>query len=300
MLHSTHHQARFYKYTSADTTKIILRSGTVRYSSPLIFNDPFDIQSGLHFDFAIHSLPSKIFQRLEDLVCSGESISGDDSDPWIQAIKLMRENYDIDGFPREQIWNLIAPSLKRLNQEVIATQINYTKRWKEFLPRLRVFSVSEDRDNLLMWSHYSKDHTGVVLQFNVLPERDNPLCAAQKVIYQPSPPAFFSESEWIESMLGLSTLDTEGLYWRYAYIKSDKWAYEKEWRVWDLLPDPVEQLYSDYPLIPEEVAAVYFGCRIHESDKKEIISLLSANYPRAALFQASKSKFEFGLVFDEM
>ena len=300
MSYPTHHQARFYKYTSADTAKKILHNGTVRYSSPLIFNDPFDIQSGLHFDFDIHSLPDKIFQRMEDLVRSSESINGDNDDPWIQAIKLMREKYATHGFAREEMWRLLAPSLKRLKETVIETQVKYIERWKEFLPKLRVFSVSEDGDNLLMWSHYSKDHTGVVFKFNVLPDRDNALCVAQKVNYQPSPPVFFTESEWVESMLGLKPLDTEGLYWRYAYIKSDKWAYEKEWRVWDLLPDRMEELYSDYPLIPEEIAAVYLGCRIPESDKKEIVSLISEKYPRATLFQASKSKSEFRLDFNEI
>lgn len=167
----------------------------------------------------------------------------------------MRKKYPIHGFPKDQMWELLAPSLEKLEQSVIATQVKYVERWTEFLPRLRVFSVSEDRDNLLMWSHYALAHTGVVLEFKVLPDQDNSLCVARNVIYERSPPAFFTESEWVESILGIRALDTADLYWRYAYIKSDNWAYEKEWRVWDLLPDREEKLYSDYALIPGEVGA---------------------------------------------
>jgi hypothetical protein len=220
--------------------------------------------------------------------------------PWIQAMKLMREKYAIHGFPREQMWKLLALSFEKLKECVVATQLKYIAWWRDFLPRLRVFCVSEERDNLLMWAHYSKDHTGVVFEFNVLPEQDNSLCVAKKVEYLPRPPVFFTESDWVESILGLRRLDTEVLYWRYAYIKSDNWAYEREWRVWDLLEDEAEELYSDYSLIPREIAAVYLGCRIQESDKVRIISLVTEQYPGVPLLKASKSNSEFKLDFHEI
>ncbi|MDZ4857099.1 MAG: hypothetical protein SGJ26_19965, partial [Nitrospirota bacterium] len=70
MPYQEHAKERFFKYTSASTALKILESSAVRYSSPLLFNDPFDVQSGLHFEFEIESLPEKIFQRIEQLVAS--------------------------------------------------------------------------------------------------------------------------------------------------------------------------------------------------------------------------------------
>jgi len=63
-----HNKAHFYKYTSACSAVKILESSTFLYRSPLQFNDPFDVQSGLHFDFALDSLPDKILGRIEELV----------------------------------------------------------------------------------------------------------------------------------------------------------------------------------------------------------------------------------------
>ena len=41
----------FFKYVNVDAAKIILESGKLRWSSPLMFNDPFDVQFDLHVEF---------------------------------------------------------------------------------------------------------------------------------------------------------------------------------------------------------------------------------------------------------
>lgn len=54
----------FYKYMAPDTAIAVFAHRTFRYSSPLLFNDPFDIQSGLHFDFDVDDIHLKILNRL--------------------------------------------------------------------------------------------------------------------------------------------------------------------------------------------------------------------------------------------
>lgn len=39
----THERHVFYKYMSANTAKIVLENCSLRWSSPTIFNDPFDV-----------------------------------------------------------------------------------------------------------------------------------------------------------------------------------------------------------------------------------------------------------------
>jgi hypothetical protein len=41
----------FFKYTTAETAKLIISSRKLRWSSPLLFNDPFDHQTGFAFPF---------------------------------------------------------------------------------------------------------------------------------------------------------------------------------------------------------------------------------------------------------
>ncbi len=42
---------RFFKYVTADIARTILENGTLRFSSPAMFNDPFDTQFDLHLEF---------------------------------------------------------------------------------------------------------------------------------------------------------------------------------------------------------------------------------------------------------
>jgi Protein of unknown function (DUF2971) len=151
--------------------------------------------------------------------------------------------------------------------------------------------------NLLMWAHYAKDHTGVVFQFRVLAERDNPLCVAKPVQYYRKPPPFFTEDQLLEGIVSTCPIEPDAALLQYATIKSDIWAYEKEWRVWDLERQVHHQRYTDYPLYPNEIGAVYFGCRIDPDMKAAIMHLLSS-HPNARAFQARKARDMYRLDFD--
>jgi hypothetical protein len=294
-----HNQDCFFKYTSAKTAVRILESSAVRYRSPIEFNDPFDVQSGLHFDFDIDSLPDKILEHLQRLVSLDTKPEVPTTEPFGELVSRMWEMKTTRGFfPKERLREATRPFLVFLKEKTVECQQQYQRIWwDDFLPRLRVFSVSEVKDSLLMWSHYSNEHTGVVFQFRVLPEQDNPLCAARPVHYCRVPPAFFSEREWLDDIFGVRALDTSTFYFRYAYVKSDVWSYEREWRVWDLLKKPEQSLCSDYPLRTDEIGCVYFGCRIEPNIKASILRLLS-NYPNAKALQARKVTDCFGLDFD--
>ena len=299
LIDSRHAKVRFFKYTTAATALKILESFSVRYSSPLLFNDPFDIQAGLHFDFDINSLPDKLLNRIAHIVTQAVRPNLSQADPLGKAIHLIWQEKVSHGFPKDEIWKLIRPIFVQLTDQAILLQSQYQQAWwSDFLPRLRVFSVTEEKDNLLMWSHYAHDHSGVVFEFLVLPKEDNPLCVAQPVLYHDAPPSFFTEEQWLDEILGVHKFDVDAHYYQYAYIKNDIWAYEKEWRVWDLKPEPTETLFSDYPLRPNEIGAVYLGCRIPNDAKEKILSLLSIKSPGTKTFQARKSTDAYRLDFD--
>lgn len=299
MKYPEHDRDYFFKYTSASTAVKILESSAVLYRSPIQFNDPFDVQSGLHFDFDINSLPEKILDQIERLVSLDTKPDVPSGEPFGELVtRIWEMNQSYGFFPKEKLREVARPVLLHLSEQAIHLQRQYQRVWwTDFLPRLRVFSVSEVKDNLLMWSHYSKEHTGVVFEFRVLPEQDNPLCVARPVQYCQFPPAFFSEREWLDNIFDLRELPATDFYFRYAYVKSDVWAYEKEWRVWDLLPHAEQNLHSSYPLRPNEIGAVYLGSRIDQDMKAEIMRLLS-NHRDAKAFQARKASDEFKLYFD--
>ena len=58
---------RFYKYVTTKTAKTILENGTLRWSSPSIFNDPFDVQFDLHLEFGQTKIVDLIADELWQL-----------------------------------------------------------------------------------------------------------------------------------------------------------------------------------------------------------------------------------------
>jgi hypothetical protein len=57
-------------------------------------------------------------------------------------------------------------------------------------------------------------------------------------------------------------------------------------------------LYSDYEVYPEEIVAIYFGCKISKPNKIEIIKLAKEVNPSVVFFQGEKSKEDYGIVFN--
>lgn len=290
----------FFKYAAPDTALAALRSKSVRYSSPLRFNDPFDVQSGLHFDFNIDDLHGKIIEKLAELAAASIEPKIDKDDPWGKIVMLCRENFPTHGFPIDRWREKAAPVFSQLLNEIRDTQDKYQTYWEGMLPGMRVFCVSEERDNLLMWAHYAKDHTGVVFEFLSLPEQDNPLSVARKVKYVPSPPPFFTESEWVANILSLSRFDIKTLNRRYVYYKSSHWSYEKEWRVWyPIIPAPTTD-YTDNPILEAEFPAMYIGCKADDAFVKDAVKLARASFPHLRIYRAHRRRDDYGLEYAEI
>ncbi|MEQ1844311.1 MAG: DUF2971 domain-containing protein [Nitrospira sp.] len=293
-------QRSFFKYAAPETALAILKSQTVRYSSPLCFNDPFDIQTGLHLNFDIDSLPAKVLDRIQALAMARENPKVDPDNPWGQIVLKAREYYPTHGFPRDRWEQMTAQPFLQLPTEAKTLQVKVKNYWREMLPRMRVFCVSEDRDNLLMWVHYAKDHSGVVFEFLSLPQEDNPLSVARRVHYVDSPPSFYTEAEWVDDILTIHEFDHRELSRRYVYFKSAHWSYEREWRTWYLSSPASEGHYDDMPIRKSELAAVYIGCKAEASFAESVISLTRASFPNAKLYRASRGEDAYALEYKEI
>jgi Protein of unknown function (DUF2971) len=290
----------FYKYTSPETALAILRSGKVRYSSPLTFNDPFDIQSGLHFDFDLESLRERIIDRIGRLAAAPNEPLVDAAGPWGKLVLEARKHYPAHGFPRARWLSITKEPLDSLLSEIEYFRQQYEDHWRnKLLPGIRVFCVSEDRDNLLMSAHYGRDHTGAVFEFWSLPSEDNSLSVARPIQYEDAPLPFFSEREWIDDLTSTKRLDLDALYQRYAYIKSSEWSYEREWRVWYPLADE-RLLYDDVTIRKSEFTSVYVGCCAKPEFQRSVIGLIQTAFPDTKVLRATKRLDQYALDYTEI
>lgn len=288
----------FYKYVAPETALAILQNQSIRFSSPLLFNDPFDHQTCLHLDFDIGQFPRRLLAKIEYLVKNPHIQVRRDVGPIYEVLEIMRGKFSRHGFPRDAFVKDVLPILAEGADTIETTRLSFEAHWQESLKANRALCVTEENDNLLMWAHYAKDHTGAVLELWSLPEEDNALSVSEPVQYSRTPPAFFTEDEFLDFFCGLQKLDMTALTRRSVYTKSDHWSYEREWRVYYPLSEK-PGLFEFNTLRASEFKAIYFGCRAEPSFMRGACDLLAEHYPATTQWTAQRQASAYAVSFCE-
>lgn len=294
----SHEREFFYKYYTYEAANAVLSKCEVRWSSPLMFNDPFDTQFDLNIKFDSAELDAAFRENLKRLVMNNEN------PPYPlhpQFNILLREMRQLrDQVPWDTFEQQISSANDRgfTNMQGAITDSN--SQWKNYLARIRMYCVSEIHDDLLMWAHYGNSHTGVVLKFRCIVERDTALCAARPVTYRDDISPLATKDEWIADLFGLSKMDLPKRFTDMAFVKSSHWSYEREWRVVAFLAGNSGELYTDFRIWPEEISAVYLGCKILEKNREDLIRLVETTLKHTEIFQAKAKGQQFALDFQQI
>lgn len=292
-----HDKEFFYKYASAETAKAILTNCSVRWSSPRVFNDPFDIQSDLQLPYTVEEFTEAVEKRIVDHLDNGQKGQFNANSPPISSFNLLRDKEP--RMTQDELFREFRPAIMQRYETAMASLPNINKASKKLRSNLSVFCVSETRNSLLMWSHYSDSHTGAVLKFKCLPERSTALCAARQVAYQQKMPVWATLDQWVDDFFDTEPRDNRQFMNAVTATKSKEWHYEKEWRAITKCrtPEEISRGYVDRPILPEEIVEVTLGCRMSATDTAEIAELSALHYPHATLSQASIHPNRFELEF---
>ncbi len=289
----------FFKYMTAEIAKIVLVSHEFRWSSPLLFNDPFDVQRDFNLGFDVEELKEPLFNEIMSIV-SAKQIPDLSNHPHVeQLIKCLRREDDADTRNKK-----LAVFIDRRTQNVKNSD-NYKKmkeQWSKLIPEFRIFCLSEECDIMPMWSHYSESHKGTVIELQYLNELDSPWLAAKPVVYQDSPPILATKQEQIKSITGQKALDSKNwkFYEPYTLTKTIDWEYEKEWRIVSFMRPGESGYYSDYYFNPREIRSIYLGCEISDEDATDIISLLKYDLSHIRAYRAKRLEHERKLSFERI
>jgi len=260
----------FYKYYTPQSTLEVLRNLTVKWSSPLEFNDPFDSQLYLTSgdDSYFESVRDLTIKELESV---GSNLSETEKAAINRLVELEKKN--IKDIPR---------------------------KWREYARNARIFCVSETQDDLLMWAHYSDSHKGAVIKFRNIVDGKIGFKDAKVVRYSTQIPKIAYGPYDILNNLGKEGIrDFDMFFFEVLFTKSNHWSYEKEWRIVQFLDKQDEKLHDFRPILPEEIDGVYLGCRIKESIKEEILSLVPGKLKHIKVFESNKNADRFALDFIE-
>jgi len=247
-----------YKYTNTETAKLILQTSTLRWSSPLLFNDPFDVRREFSFGFDFNSL-------LDEVVECYLHTNINELPPMLLHIRT--------SIPTDQQRHVFLKLAREQIQSIQNTLLTHDRN--DYQPRLRearILCLAENFDQPLLWSHYGDSHRGVVLGFGE-GDKESPWKVAKKINYCNLNDCVQSRQDWVRTVCTLKTMpDVQSVSNALFFTKSLDWSYENEWRLVHKR-NPKEDpniLYSDRNFIPPELKSIHFGCSISSADQKAI------------------------------
>lgn len=307
---------RLYKYVVPERIDI-LQNASIRFSQAAALNDPFELKP--YFEaFAEDGFIRQIFltnaEVLEGFEIGASMVSqvidelekqfpGDTHKekfaeirrdlPPVEVLKQQaREEYPETV---ESIIGLMKNNMPYLRNEVIA----------KYSENIGILSLTEKRDNLLMWAHYANNYKGFVIEFDKTRQFFNSRrfpadsCGGlRKVKYSDVRP----------SRRLLMEMTPE----EFFLIKSKQWEYEQEWRMIASLEDAKDLNLTKQgkqlidadglpvflcPIPPACITGIVFGSRMTEENKTKVSDLLSndSRYSQVKKYQSVLDEKTFKL-----
>jgi hypothetical protein len=253
-----YHYQDFDSGTHTERLVDILQNHRVYCSNPESFNDPWDCKP--YFDPDLLDNPIKLAASASALIAT--RTGGAELD---RIDELLRTN---------------PAALKKLVHEFSLQNANFiTARWG-------VYCLSPSPYITLMWSHYSRNHRGICLEFAV---PNTKFAAAQKVQYQNEYPSLF--------------LYQPASYLRMLLVKSDVWEYEQEFRLicprfTDVKGHPLIMDGNHLEIGPNDLRSVIVGCQADRRTVTALESLVKSYAPSVAVRQALRAPNKYSLFID--
>jgi hypothetical protein len=140
-----------------------------------------------------------------------------------------------------------------------------------------IVCLCKERDNFLLWSHYSKSHQGFCIGFD-------------KTLLFEDTKAGFAHMQYEEELPTLNLFDNvfESLK-KLIGTKSKIWIYENEYRL-----TRIHYARTKVILSKETIVEIILGCKMEQTEKFKILNLVEQDYPHARVYdmKLSKTKFE--------
>ncbi|OQY32011.1 MAG: hypothetical protein B6241_12355 [Spirochaetaceae bacterium 4572_59] len=259
----------FYKYYSlnSDFTWEALREDYFYFSSPSQLNDPFDCRVNLIW-------------------------KGDESDTkkWLQ--KKDFKNKDID---------MLA---KHIHNYDIQLDDFTPEEYKAARDGIKIFSVTTNPENILMWSHYANNHTGICVKIKTIKWYGDigvkfRACNFTRELVHDYPQGYipFSEVKYKYEMPSAVNMlyikDNDHALERFILTKHFDWSYEEEYRTTAFIHDIYDQKMKYHT---DTIQEVIFGMDCSNDHKEYIIDIFKNKEKSKVVFkQAEPIKTEYGL-----
>ncbi len=251
-----------YKYRdwSNEFHKRLITNQELYFAKPSEFNDPFDGNIPIRWDLMTYE---DCFKQNLNLL---NTIHGDKDQNLVKA-------YAKKITDEKELWHPDSLSKESPEQQ---------KKWDSIIG---LCSLSAVKDNILMWSHYGANHTGIAIGFDSKSLSQNyDFDYIEPINYQYNYPEI------------LGTEGSTSQFHKKFFYKSDSWKYEKEWRI---SKNHIENRIIKINV--STISEVILGCCINANNEKNIIRSVEKNLQHdTPIYKAFKIDNAFGLNFERI
>jgi hypothetical protein len=199
-----------FKYTDHFGVDII-RNLQLKVTPPNELNDPFEFSP-----YLVGKITDEFVQALMT-----------ETSP-IELYEKMKKS----GVQKMPQFEKFAESLKELIPQVAKDTVPFFQSWtdeiisnvlNEASNQIGLVCFSEEENNILLWSHYTDGHKGMLIEFESSHEYFTKHSKFQNVTYSEQRVPF--DPTWPEDSLNFKQINQ-----KIIYTKNSHWSYEKEWR----------------------------------------------------------------------
>lgn len=279
-----------YKYLVTERFDV-LRNAKVRFSQHMALNDPFEMKP--YFE----GLASDLF--LTQFFNASWEAYGEGAVKLIDGLipDVLKDEHHKSTMEQAKHENPGIDLLLSTHKEKMPVLRNVM--FTSFNDGVGVLCLTEERDNLIMWAHYANNYKGFIIEFDdkheYFHEKDSlmgELGRIRRIDYSVDRPNHASFTDLTPAEI--------------FFLKSDDWAYEKEWRMLKPLPlenaDKVNRDADGQPVYlfsfpPECVTGVIFGSRMPDDVRNNFVEFLSTEkrYSYAKPYHAILDEKKFRL-----
>lgn len=278
-----HERQSFFKYMSAETARIVLTNRSLRWSSPVLFNDPFDVPRELSFGISAEEFVQASGRRMIQLIENPP----EDTTQFLPKLRMI-----VEAVKRGISNELKAELLSGIKETVASNHASgkpmdeLRELWRKWIPDHRILCLTESNAHAAMWYHYADRYRGVVLELRCVDELDSAWLAASPVTYPATKPAVYTADGWAELLCLQHEVAMKAVLRIATYTKAPDWSYESEWRIASFKRPTDTGDFSDFKFDRQELAAVYFGPMI-SPDARLALRIAAGAFPAARLWDVA-------------
>lgn len=265
---------RLYKYRSCEDKHIsAFEKDELWLSTSDLFNDPFDTliqydEEKIRSAFDCILQPDIFDARPNHIAAGGEM-----AEPINHLVDPKEiDNLRVKAVEAMALGKKFMPSEEQMIQFIIHQEVYLTLLPKIAQRFLSVACLSEKIDSILMWSHYSYNHTGFVLGYDLrpllLPNERN--VGLYPVVYSDKR---YNAEEFLlylfGSLMQLPIKEADKMSSiKLLLYKSLEWQYEREWRV--IKTNTFNLFEGHSEPINLKPNSIYYGCHISQDNYQRL------------------------------